>query len=163
MRSRWSELEIHRAESVWGSRQQTFLAQVVGPHFEALCREFALDTGAEFFGDHPAEVGSATVNDPASRTQIEIDVVVLAPHEPNSPQRILCLGEAKWGEVIGRHHLERLIKARELLKLKGYVTDHTTLACFGGAGFTKELTAAAAEDSRIVLVGLDHLYRSPTV
>ena len=163
MRSRWSELEIHRAESVWASRQQTFLAQVVGPHFEALCREFALDAGTELFGDHPAEVGSATVNDPANRTQIEIDVVALAAPEPNSPRRISCLGEAKWSEVIGHHHLERLIRARELLNLKGYLTDNTTLACFGGAGFTEELMAAAAADSRIELIGLDRLYRPPTV
>jgi hypothetical protein len=75
----------------------------------------------------------------------------------------LSLGEAKWGEVIGHHHLERLTRARELLTLKGYLTDNTVLACFGGAGFTKELTAAAADNDRIVLIGLDHLYQAPTL
>jgi hypothetical protein len=49
MRSRWAELEIHRGEQVWQSTQGTFLAQVVGPHFEALCRGFALEAGAAVF------------------------------------------------------------------------------------------------------------------
>jgi AAA+ ATPase superfamily predicted ATPase len=160
MRRRWSELEIHRAEAVWASMQQTFLAQVVGPHFEALCREFALDSGAELFGDFPAEVGSATVTDPPNRTQIEIDAVVLAAHESNSPRRILSLGEAKWGEVIGHHHFERLARARELLTRKGYDTDTTILTCYSGAGFTPELVETAARDDRILLIGLDRLYQS---
>ncbi len=162
MRKRWPELEIHRAESVWASVRQTFLTQVLGPHFEALCRDFALENGAALFGGFPAEIGSGTVNDPAGRTQIDIDVAVLAAQEPDSPRRVLSLGEAKWGEVIGHHHLTRLARARELLTLKGYDTSETILTCYGGAGFTPELTAAAAGDDRILLVDLDRLYQPPT-
>ncbi|MEV0268620.1 hypothetical protein AB0H43_07580 [Hamadaea sp. NPDC050747] len=159
MRKRWSELEIHRAEAVWASTRQTFLTQVVGPHFETLCRDYAFDSGAELFGDFPAEVGSGVVNDPANRTQIEVGVAVLAVQDSSSPRRILSLGEAKWGEVIGSHHLERLARARELLALKGYPTDDTILACYGGAGFTAEVTAIAAKDPRVLLVDLQELYR----
>ena len=36
-----------------------------------------------------------------------------------------------------------------------------TLTLYSGAGFTAELTAAASEDDRILLVGLDRLYQSP--
>jgi hypothetical protein len=32
------------------------------------------------------------------------------------------------------------------------------LALYGGAGFTEELTAAAAADERILLVDIDSLY-----
>ncbi|OLB78657.1 MAG: ATPase [Actinobacteria bacterium 13_2_20CM_2_71_6] len=160
MRRRWSELEIHRAESVWAGMRQTFLAQVIGPHFEAICREFALHNGAALFGDFPAEVGSATVTDPVQRTQIEIDTVVLAAHEPNRPRRILSLGEAKWGETIGHRHVERLARARELLTRKGYDTNDTVLACYGGAGFTPELAATAAQDNHILLVDLHRLYQA---
>jgi hypothetical protein len=39
-----------------------------------------------------------------------------------------------------------------------HVTDATVLALYGGAGFTAELTAAAAADDRIFLVDLDRLY-----
>jgi AAA+ ATPase superfamily predicted ATPase len=158
MRKRWAELEIHRAERVWATTRQTFLTQVVGPHFEALCRAFALETGDLAFAEQPSEVGSGTVNDPANRTQIEIDVVALSAQEANKPRRIVSLGEAKWGEVIGHHHLQRLVTARDLLRLKGYDTEATVLALYGGAGFTAELTAAAATDDRILLIGLDRLY-----
>jgi hypothetical protein len=158
MRKRWAELEIHRAEQVWTTTRQTFLTQVVGPHFGALCRAFALESGDTLFAEQPSEVGSGTVNDPANRTQIEIDVVALAAQQANSPRRILSLGEVKWGEVIGHHHLERMATARDLLRPKGYDTDTTVLALYGGAGFTDELTATAAADDRVLLINLDRLY-----
>ena len=159
MRRRWSELERHRAETVWESTRQTYLAQVVGPHFEGLCREFAADAGEDVFGGFPAEVGSGVVNDSDNRAHIEVDVVVMATQEPGNSRRILSLGEAKWGEVMGHHHLDRLARARELLTRKGYDTRSTILTCYSGAGFTDELTTAAAADDRILLVGLDRLYR----
>jgi uncharacterized protein len=155
MRKRWAELEIHRAEQVWASTRPTFLTQVVGPHFEALCRAFALQSGDTVFTEQPAEVGSGTVNDPANRTQIEIDVVALAAPDSSGPRRVLSLGEAKWGEVIGQHHLDRLIRARDLLGAKGYDTESTVLALYGGGGFTGELTDAG---DRVALIGLDRLY-----
>lgn len=158
MRKRWAELEIDRAEQVWTTTRQTFLTQVAGPHFEALCRAFTLESGYTLFAEPPSEVGSGTVNDPANRTQIEIDVVALAAQESNHPRRIVSLGEAKWGETIGHHHLQRLATARDLLRLKGYDTGSTVLTLYGGAGFTDELTAAAATDDRILLVSLDRLY-----
>ncbi|MBN6056393.1 hypothetical protein JYK22_30980, partial [Nonomuraea sp. RK-328] len=110
------------------------------------------------YGDFPAEVGSGTVPDSGRRSQIGIDVAVLAVQEPGRPRRILSLGEAKWGEVMGRAHLERLERARELLQGKGYDTRDTVLACYGGSGFTQDLSAAAETDPRILLVGLERLY-----
>ncbi len=158
MRRRWPELEIHRAEGVWGSVRQSFLAQVVGPHFEALCRDFALSAGESLYGGFPSEVGSGAVNDSANRAQIEIDVAVLAAQEPGRPRRILSLGEVKWGEVMSHHHVARLARARDLLGVKGYDVQDTVLACYGGSGFTDELRSSAAEDARILLIGLDRLY-----
>jgi len=58
-------------------------------------------------------------------------------------------GRAAAAEVIGHHHLQRLATARDLLRPKGYDTETTVLALYGGAGFTPELTAAAAADDRI--------------
>ncbi|MER5443488.1 ATP-binding protein [Streptomyces sp. NPDC002790] len=156
MRRRWAELERGRGQTVWEATRPTFDKQVAGPHFEAVCREFAADAEAELFGGHPAEVGSGVVNDPAGRSQIEIDVVVLAAQEPSAPRRILSLGEAKWGEVMGHGHVHRLERARELLASKGYDTRDTVLACYSGAGFTAELSAERRPD--LALVGLDRLY-----
>ncbi|MEO3855129.1 ATP-binding protein [Acrocarpospora sp. B8E8] len=156
MRRRWTELERNRAEAVWEATRPTFLKQVAAPHFEAVCRDFAVDADVELFGELPAEVGSGVVNDPATRTQIEIDVVVMAVQHPNEPRRILSLGEAKWGEVMGHSHLQRLARARDLLAVKGFDTRDTVLACYSGAGFTEGLHAD--DRTGTVLIGLDQLY-----
>jgi hypothetical protein len=50
-------------------------------------------------------------------------------------QRVLSLGEAKWGEVMGRHHLQRLARARDLL------------------------AASTAGDTHVSLIGFDRIYQ----
>jgi uncharacterized protein len=95
--------------------------------------------------------------DPANRTQIEIDVVALAPQDGKT-RRVLSLGQAKCGEVMGSRHLDRLARVRELLVRKGYDAEDAVLACYGGAGFAPELVAAAKRDRRIQLIELDRLY-----
>ncbi|HVK20431.1 MAG TPA: ATP-binding protein [Actinokineospora sp.] len=157
MRKRWSELERRRAERVWADSRRTFTSKVVGPHFEQLCREFAADVDEDFFGGSPSEVGAGVVNDPGNRTQIEIDVVVLAP-PGDGPRGVLSLGEVKWGETMGVGHIARLTRARDLLAAKGWDTSSTRLACYSGVGFTDELRAAAAADERILLIDLDQIY-----
>jgi uncharacterized protein len=78
MRRRWPELELGLAEPAWRAAPHTFNAQVGGPHFEAVCRSFATLSGADLFGELSAEVGHCTVNDPAERAQIQVDVAVFA-------------------------------------------------------------------------------------
>ena len=95
------------------------------------------------------------VNDSARRTQIQIDVAVLAPQEPGRPRRILSLGEAKWGEVMGGQHVERLARARDLLSAS-YDTADCVLACYSAAGFHDDRRAAS--NSRLALITLDDLY-----
>jgi AAA+ ATPase superfamily predicted ATPase len=159
MRRRWSELEIHRAETVWNSLRSTFLSQVVGPHFETMCRQYALGADEDVYGGPPAEVGAGVVNDPASKSQIEIDVVVLAPQEPGRRRQILSLGEVKWGEVMGPAHVARLARARDLLAHKGYDTGTTVLACYSGAGFHDDIRTATTDRRPYTrLVGLNDLY-----
>jgi len=109
------------------------------------------------FGGLPGEVGAGVVADPANRTQIEIDVAVLAPAEHGRPRRILSLGEAKWDRVMHLGHVERLRRARDLLAVKGYDTRNTILACYSGAGFGPELQAI--QGGEILLLGLDQLYQ----
>jgi len=144
--------------AIWSDRRATFDKRVVGPHFEALCREFALSLDArQLFGEPPGEVRSGVINDPASKSQIEVDVVVFGPQSTNEPRRILSLGEVKWGERMGHGHINRLTQARDLLAAKGFDVRNTVLACYSGTGFTDELRAEARSD--IALVGLDQIYR----
>jgi hypothetical protein len=137
------------------------LSGVVGPHFEALCRDWAVRSGEEAFGEFPSQVAATEISDPVRKTQIQVDVAALSADTPDTPKRVLSLGEAKWGEVIGQSHLDRLRRARDLLSVKGHNTTETVLACYSGAGFTGDLRTAAAADPRIILVGLDRIYIAP--
>lgn len=150
----WARLELGDAVTVWQGARGRFLSQVVGPHFEALCRSFAIAADSPVFGGLPGEVGSGVVPDPANRTQIEVDVAVLARAEHGRTRAILSLGEAKWDQVMGTEHLQRLRRARDLLAVKGYDTSETVLACYSAAGFSPELQAL----DDVLLVDLATLY-----
>ena len=156
MSREWARLELGGAPTVWAGARVRFLSQVTGPHFEAICRDYAIAADPDFFGGPPGEVGSGVVPDPANRTQIEIDVAVLAPIEHGRPRKILSLGEAKWDRVMDLRHVERLRRARDLLAVKGFDTRDTVLTCYSGAGFDRELQAGQRHDIR--MVGLDRLY-----
>jgi uncharacterized protein len=156
MRPDWYRLEAGQSAAVWADQRATFLASVVGPHFESLCRTFAQSAGDEIFGVPVGEVGAGVVNDAANKTQIEIDVVVFAPAAPGEAQQIVSLGEAKWGEVMGLRHVERLRRARDLLAAN-FDTTNCVLTCYSAAGFSDDLRAVA--DPRLSLVTLDDIYR----
>lgn len=156
MRAQWTRLELGLGDRVWRESTNRFTSQVVGPHFEHLCRAFATTAEPEVFGDVPAEVAAGVVGDPSNREQIEVDVVVFGQPDPGQPRRILALGEVKWGSVLGTRHVARLRRARELLAARGFDTRDTKLACFAAAGFDAELAASPARD--IVLVPLERLY-----
>lgn len=159
MRPEWFRLEAGQAEAVWRDQRAAFLSGVVGPHFESLCRSFAQQAEPDLFGGPVGQVGSAVVHDPASRTSIEIDVAVLAPGEPGRPQRILSLGEAKWGTVMNRYHTGRLARARDLLS-GSFDVSECVLACYSAAGFDEELRSDVG--SGLVLINLGDLYRRLT-
>jgi AAA+ ATPase superfamily predicted ATPase len=160
MRREWTRLERGEQDAAWNNSQATFLSQVVGPHFEGICRDWAATAGPEVFGAPPGEVAAATVTDPVNRTQIEVDVAVLAQEEPGRRRRILSLGEAKWDTVMTPGHVERLRRARDLLSVKGFDTADTVLACYSGAGFNTDLRNTARANSQIRLVDLETLYGS---
>ncbi|MFC6013470.1 AAA family ATPase [Nocardia lasii] len=154
MRRQWTLLERGYEQVAWSGSQSTFLSKVVGPNFESICRDWALMAGPAIFGDLVGHVASASINDAKSRTQIEVDVVVLAAEEPGLPKRVLSLGESKWDRVMDVGHVQRLERARELLAGKGYDVSSTLLACYSGAGFSPALRAR----NDVLLVDLETLY-----
>lgn len=158
MRREWTRLERGDPAGAWRNSQPTFLAQVVGPHFEALCREWALDAGEEVFGGWAGTVATGVVADPANRTQIEIDVAVLGPDIAGEPRRVLSLGEVKWGTVMTPGHLARLHRARDLLAVKGWDMSATRLTCYSAAGFDRNLRDEAERNPLVQLVSLETLY-----
>nr|BFE86769.1 hypothetical protein GCM10020093_093700 [Planobispora longispora] len=158
MRPEWTDLGMGRAREAWERSRQRFLSMIMESHFQTLCREFALRHASEAFTGSVGEVAPGTVAIPSSRKRIQVDVAVLGPASPNEPRAVRSLGEAKWDEVLGIGHLQRLRRARDLLAAKGYDTSRTVLACYSGAGFDERLQAEARKDSRVLLVDLPTLY-----
>ncbi|MFE1883136.1 ATP-binding protein [Streptomyces diastatochromogenes] len=150
-------LDRGMAEQVWESSQPRFLSAVVGPHFEQVCREWVAHFAApETFGGMPIEVTYGTVPDQGERTSYELDVVVRGAVGQDGGV-LLSLGEAKWDQVMGVGHLERLRRAATLLAGRGVDMSAVRLACYSGAGFTEELRAAGKR-GEVVLVDLARLY-----
>lgn len=158
MRRQWTRLELGDSAGVWDSSQAAFLAQVVGPGFEQICRSWAFSAPEGTFDDRPATVASTIVTDPARRDQIEVDVAALSDDEPGRPRRVLSLGEVKWGKVMTMRHLDRLRRARDLLSVRGLNTEGARLVCYSGAGFDDDLRAAAAGNQQILLISPADLY-----
>lgn len=161
MRPIWSDLEHTRdAGLLWQRSQARFLGNVMGPHFEHICRHWTRHMAPDgLFGDaYVNRVGSGTVNDPVRRGSYEVDVVAFGL-DADDRRPILAIGEVKWGERMGAGHLDRLRRIRELLAAQGRPGAGTAkLVCYGGAGFSEELTETAALDDGIVLVGVGRLY-----
>jgi hypothetical protein len=68
------------------------------------------------------------------------------------------LGEVKWDKVMTPGHVDRLRRARDLLSVKGFDTTQTTLACYSGAGFDRNLIELGRVDRHILLVDLATVY-----
>jgi DNA-binding MarR family transcriptional regulator len=64
MRREWTRLDRGDTAGAWHNSQPTFLAQVAGPHFEAICRDWAMFHGAGVYGESPGEVAAGVVADP---------------------------------------------------------------------------------------------------
>lgn len=149
-----------RAARLWPTLRPTFAAQVLGPHFEGLARTWVADfanpdtLGADLLGD----VGHGTIHDHAGRTHLELDIVALGPAD-GARRRLVALGEAKWGTILGTEHLNRLEHARALIGASRdlAITD-TRMILVSAAGFTDDLRTRAADDPHLVLVDLDRLY-----
>lgn len=84
-------LESGQTEAAGQEQRPGFLARVVGPHFESLCRTVVQTAGEGFFGTSVGEVGAGIVNDQAARGQIEVDVVAFAPAAPRASPAGSCL------------------------------------------------------------------------
>jgi AAA+ ATPase superfamily predicted ATPase len=161
MRPVWPELEHSRdLAQTWARARKRFNGNVLGPHFERLCREWTWHMAPpSLLGDHPSHVSAGTVPDPANQTSHQLDVVAVGLSDDGSSP-LLAIGEAKWNDVMGLGHLERLRRIRVLLADQGRANAaQAKLACYSAAGFTGPLREIAAESDDVVLVDLQQLYR----
>lgn len=156
MRPNWTQLEqvrSGRTERIWRASRSRFHSNVAGPVFERMCRVWSEDMAdPDTFGGMAARALSGVVHDRQARAGHEVDVVVL-----DSDGGLLAIGEAKWGEVIGMGHLNRLRRIADLLAERNQRPG--VLVLFSGAGFTRELRdIAGASGGQVQLVDLERLY-----
>lgn len=160
MRPVWDQLERPgSAARVWQASRRRFASNVLGPHFEQICRDWALHhADPDLFGGLPARVGHGVVRDSKARTGHEIDVAVVGIAD-NAKPPLLAIGEAEWNDTIGIAHIDRLRRLRELIaQIARYDTTHTRLVCFSGTGFNDKARAAADASPDISLIDLPTLY-----
>ncbi|MBW1601344.1 ATP-binding protein [Streptomyces sp. JJ66] len=162
MRPVWDQLERPgNAARVWRASRRRFDSKVLGPHFEQICREWALHhADPDLFGGLPARVGHGVVHDPKARTGHEVDVAVVGIAD-GAQAPLLAIGEAKWNDTMGVGHIERLRHIRDLIGRAGrFDTRATRLLCFSGAGFNEKARAAASGSGDVLLIDLPTLYGS---
>jgi hypothetical protein len=160
MRPIWSDLAHARNPApLWERSQHRFAGNVLGPHFEQLCRHWTrYFAPQEVTGGFPARVDPGTVNDPANKATRQVDIAAFG-FEDTGQQTLLAIGEAKWHETMGLSHLDRLRYIRGLLTAQGRRGAATArLLCFSGAGFTAELTDEATRSGDLRLVTPADLY-----
>jgi uncharacterized protein len=160
MRPAWGDLERPgRAAQVWRRSQHTFTSNVVGPHFEEICRRWARwYAGPQTYGTDPVRVASGTVPDPRAQKTAEVDVAVFGRGDDNR-DTLLAIGEAKWQENMTVSHLNRLERIRDLLRTGGKSgAESARLLLFSGTGFNDALVERAGNDPSVQLIGLERLY-----
>jgi AAA+ ATPase superfamily predicted ATPase len=159
---RRTEFEEHRGEQAVRAARATISSQVLGPHFEELCREWTARFAAqEGLGRMVGPIGSTTISDPRGRTGYEVDVVALAEGEVagRHDARIALIGEAKsTNRPRSLADLNRLDHIRGLLADRGARATGATLALFSRSGFDSALSRAAAERHDVLLIDLPRLY-----
>lgn len=163
MRPVWDQLERPgAADRVWQASQKRFSTKVLGPHFEQVCRDWALQhADPELLGGLPARVGHGQVHDPKARTGHQIDLAVVGIAEGDGPSPLLAIGEAKWNTPMGEAHADRLEHVRGLIARTGrYDTSSTRLMCLSGGGFSARLGERTRSQPDLLLVTLDDLYMS---
>jgi AAA+ ATPase superfamily predicted ATPase len=156
-------LEDRRVSEAWALADDTYRSQIVGPHFEELCRAWtARYASSETLGDRIGEVGSVQVNAAKRRQRFELDVVATTyATQSRRAKTIQVIGEAK-GAVKPRtlSDLERLDRCVELLVARPDVSVATSARrlVFSLAGFDDELRRAAARRDDVELVDIERLY-----
>lgn len=146
------QLDERRWREVWRGAQDTWRAQILGPHFEDVARLWLRRYASpETIGGVPTRIGRLTIADKRQRTAIELDTVAVDAHN-----RPLILGEAKaTAHERGTDDLARLEQARSLL---GPDAANAKLLLASASGFTAQLRSAAKRRSDVELADLQRLY-----
>lgn len=147
-----TRIRQRQQKAVWAESASTWRSQVVGPHFERLCREATALHGNEFGLASVSSVGSTAVADAKGRRSHEVDVVATT-----AAGVVVGLGEAKHtASPRGTADLARLEHIRSLLPK---AEDRAAkLLLFSANGFDRNLVKLSLARADIQLIDTDRLY-----
>jgi uncharacterized protein len=151
-----SLIDDGRSVDAWEIAQDTWNAQVLGPHLEVLGREWsARFASPKTLDGKPGIVGRGELSDAKDRVMKEVDVLILRPgQKPGRSAAVQCIGEAKLtADVDALFHLDR---CADLLEQRGNTRPAKLLIFFETA--TKALRAESAKRGNVELIDLDRLY-----
>ena len=157
-----ARLEDRHALEVWADAQATYRSQIVGPHFESICRLWTDRYASQAtVGGTAGPSASLQVNDRRTRQSFELDVVALrgGTHAGNT-KTIQLIGEAKTHRL-DIDALERLDRLSDLLAERSGVALSPTAKrlLFSTRGFTPQLAATARTRPDVELIDLTRLYQ----
>lgn len=149
-------VETGQSTEAWRRSRPTFVARVLGPHFESCARAWLRGQADPALRGHASVVTGTVVNDRKGQAKNEIDVVALDKRAGRAEIRLI--GEAK-APVTRRSaaDLDRLDRLKELLAEHGHDTGSAVLALFSMEGFQPDLVSTARRRGDVLLVGLPAL------
>ncbi len=147
-----TRIRRRQQQLVWSENQDTWCSQLVGPHFERLCREATLFYGTEFGVQSIAAVGATSIADAKGRRSHELELVAT-----NSSGDVIAIGASKHTSTTrGKADLERLEHIRGLLPAPA--DRPIQLLLFSANGFERNLVRLAAARSDVELIDVRRLY-----
>ncbi|MEV0622805.1 ATP-binding protein [Nonomuraea sp. NPDC050404] len=146
-------VDTGQPEQAWQRSHPTFVARVLGPHFELCAQEWLRGQADPALRGNASVVTATVVNDRNGRAKHEIDVVALDKRSGRAD--ISVVGEAK-ATVTRRTmaDLERLERLKAVLAEHGHDTASAVLALFSMEGFQPDLIDAARRRGDVLLVDL---------
>ncbi|MGN9840841.1 hypothetical protein ACTMTI_22230 [Nonomuraea sp. H19] len=150
-------VETGQSAEAWRRSRPTFVARILGPHFESCARAWLRAQADPALRGDAGLVTGTVVNDRKGQAKHEIDVVALDKRSGRA--HISLIGEAK-ATVTRRSvaDLDRLDRLKELLTEHGHDTASAVLALFSMEGFQPDLVSAARRREDVLLVDLSALF-----
>ncbi|MFC5831583.1 AAA family ATPase [Nonomuraea insulae] len=146
-------VDTGQAAQAWRRSRPTFVARILGPHFELCAREWLRSQADPALRGNASTVTATVVNDKKGQAKHEIDVVALDKRAGRADIRLI--GEAK--ATVARRNvadLARLEQLKALLGEHGHDTGSAVLALFSMEGFQRDLVEVARRRGDVLLVDL---------
>lgn len=147
-----------RAAEGWAQAQPTYSAKILGPHFEAIARDWTITSLTGYAGIQTGWTGVTTIACREHRKTHQIDVISLRPGDmPRTDSaQIAVIGEAKSTNEL--RTLADLTRLRHIRDLLGPRAEDAALVLFSRTGFDANVRETG-DRGEATLVSLADMYR----